>query len=71
MPRLPVTTLSIIEVAIALALLVVAAWLYSRRSAEQRYGSQSAVLLIAIAALMLIHGLGLLEYRPSTAELGR
>ena len=65
------TTLSIIEVAVALALLVAAAWLYSRRSAGQRYGSQGAVLLLAVAALMLIHGLGLLEYRPSSAELAR
>lgn len=65
------TTLGIIEVAVALALLVAAAWLYSRRSAAQRYGSQGAVLLLAVAALMLVHGLGLLEYRPSAAELGR
>jgi len=66
-----VTTASIIEVAVALALLIAAAWLYRRRSAGQRYGSQGAVLLLAVAAIMLIHALGLLEYRPSAAELGR
>lgn len=65
------TTLSIIEVVVALALLIAAAWLYGRRSASQRYGSQSAVLLLAVAALMPVQGLGLLEYRPSSAELGR
>ena len=65
------TTTQIIEVVVALALLLTAAWLYRRRSAGQRYGSQGAVLLLAVAALMLIHGLGLLEYRPSPAELGR
>ena len=65
------TTASIIEVAIAVALLVAAAWLYRRRSAGDRYGSQSAVLLLVVAAIMLIHGLGLLEYRPSAGELGR
>ena len=65
------TTASIIEVVVAIALLITAAWLYSRRSEGRRYGSQGAVLLLAVAALMLVHGLGLLEHRPSASELGR
>ncbi len=65
------TTGQIIEVAVAVALLIAAAWLYSRRSAGSRNGSQGAVLLLAVAALMLVHGLGLLDYRPSPSEVGR
>ena len=38
---------------------------------DGRYGSQGAVILFVVAALILIHGLGLMEYRPSAAELAR
>jgi len=66
------TPTQIIELVLAAALLVAGVMLYRRRSAEgARYGSQSAVLLFAAAALLAIHGLGLLEYRPSPAELGQ
>jgi len=34
-------------------------------------GSQGAVLLFVIAVILLIHGLGLMEYRPSASELGQ
>ena len=37
----------------------------------RRGGSQGAVILFVIAALLLIHGLGLLDYRPSPSELGQ
>jgi hypothetical protein len=33
------------------------------------YGSQGAVLLFVIAAIMLIHGLGGLDYHPSASEI--
>jgi hypothetical protein len=67
-----VTTGSILEVAAALLLIGASIWMYRRRSAEDRnYGSQGAVLVLAIGVIMLIHGLGLLEYRPSPGELGR
>ncbi len=59
------TTASIVEVAIAAALLVVGIVAYRRGS------TQGAVLLMAVAAILLIHGLGLLEYRPSPSELER
>ena len=65
------TTGTIIELAAASALIVGGVWLYRRRSAGERYGSQGAVLLLLVGAIVLIHGLGLLEYRPSAAELGR
>jgi hypothetical protein len=60
-----VTTGAIIEVAIA-ALLLVGGIVAFRRG-----GSQGAVLLFAVAAILAVHGLGLLEYRPSAGELGQ
>ena len=60
---MPVTQM--IEVVIAAALIVGGVLLYRRRGpvGQRRSGSQSAVLLMAIGALLAIHGLGLLEYR--------
>ena len=48
-------------------------WLYRRRPADDdgQYGSQGAVILFVVAVLLAIHGLGLLEYHPSQAELGK
>ena len=64
------TTGAIIEVLVALALIGVGVWQYRKRSAEgARYGSQGAVFLFLIAAIMLMHGLGAFEYRPSAAEI--
>ena len=59
----------IIELVAAAALFALGVWQYRRRSAEgERYGSQGAVILFVIAALIAMHGLGLFEYRPSAAE---
>ena len=68
------TTTEVIELAAAAALVATGVWLYRRRpadGADGQYGSQGAVLLFVVAALLLIHGLGLMEYRPSAAELGQ
>jgi hypothetical protein len=60
------------EVAIAAAMLVGGVWLYRRKAPDDgSYGSQGAVILFVIAAILFIHGFGLLEYRPSASELGR
>jgi hypothetical protein len=73
-----VTTQQVIEVAIGVAIATAGVWLYRRRPSaagadggDGRYGSQGAVILFVVAALVLIHGLGLMEYRPSAAELAR
>ena len=45
--------------------LVAGVLLYRRGGREDKnHGSQGAVILIFIGAIMAIHGLGLLEYRP-------
>jgi hypothetical protein len=63
-----VTTGRMIELAVAVVLLVAGVFLYRRRDKSDNYGSQGAVILFVIAAIMAIHALGLLEYRPSAAE---
>jgi hypothetical protein len=59
------TTGAIIEVAVAAALFV------GGVIAFRRGGSQGAVFLFVVAAILAIHGLGLLDYRPSPSEMGR
>jgi hypothetical protein len=64
-----VTTTQIIEVLVAAALFALGVWQYRRRSAEDpNHGSQGAVILFVVAALIAMHGLGLFEYRPSALE---
>jgi hypothetical protein len=66
--NMPVTQM--LEVALAAALIVGGVLLYRRRGREdRRRGSQGAVILIFIGLILAIHGLGLLEYRPSQAEI--
>ena len=68
MPRVSVTT--ILELVAALALIVGGIVLYRRRGRDDpNHGSQTAVLLLVIGVVMLIHGLGLLDYRPSPSEI--
>ena len=63
------TTTQIIEVLVAAALFALGVWQYRRRSAEDpHHGSQGAVILFVIAAIVAMHGLGLFEYRPSAME---
>ena len=63
------TTIQVIEVLVAVALFALGVWQYRRRSAEDpNHGSQGAVILFVIAAIVAMHGLGLFEYRPSAME---
>ena len=58
------TTVQIIEVAVAALLIGAGIWLQVRSKREDaQHGSQGAVLLLAIGAILAIHGFGLLEYR--------
>ena len=64
------TTGRMIELAVAVVVLGAGIYLYrARRQADGGYGSQGGVLLIVIAAIMAIHALGLMDYRPSQSEL--
>ena len=64
------TTPRMIELAAALAIFVSAVWLYRRRrQADQGYGSQGAVILLVVAAIMAIHALGGLDYHPTAVEI--
>ena len=64
----PITQM--LEVALAALLIVGGVLLYRRRGAEgeSRTGSQTAVILLFIGAILAIHGLGLLEYRPMSSN---
>ncbi len=63
------TSMRMVELAAAVAILVAGIWLYRRRDKSDSYGSQGAVLLFDVAAIMAIHAHGGLDYRPSESEL--
>lgn len=64
------TTGRMIELVGAVVLLAGGIYFYrGSKQADAGYGSQGAVLLLAVAAIMAVHALGLLDYRPSQAEL--
>jgi hypothetical protein len=64
------TTGRTIELIVAVAVIGASVWLYrSQRKADRGYGSQGGVLLLVVGAILLIHALGLLQYRPSASEL--
>jgi len=57
------------ELAVAVVLLAAGVFFYRRRDKSDTYGSQGAVILFVIAAILAIHALGLMQYRPSLSEL--
>ena len=60
---------ALIELAVAVLILAAGVWLYRRPKAEgDSYGSQGAVILFVVAAIMGIHAIGGLKYHPSAAE---
>jgi hypothetical protein len=67
------TTTQTIEVAIAAGLAILSIVVYRRKGPEGQggYGNQGAVLVLFIAIILAIHGLGLMEYRPSQGEIDR
>ena len=56
------------ELGVAVVLLAAGVWFYRRRDKADQYGSQGAVILFVIAAIMAIHALGGLDYHPTEAE---
>jgi len=70
------TILSMLEILIAIIMLAAGVFLYRSKPVEgesvgeeRQYGSQGAVLLFVIAVIMVAHGFGAFEYRPSATEL--
>ena len=63
----------ILKLAGAVLLIIAGVWQYRRRTRdpENRYGSQSGVLLLIVGIILMVVALGGLEYRPSAAELGQ
>ena len=59
------TAREIIELALAIALIGGGIWSY------RRGGTQGAVILMVIGAIVAVHALGLMDYRPSRSELGQ
>ncbi|MEO8722466.1 MAG: hypothetical protein ABI395_02935 [Sphingobium sp.] len=67
------TTQSLLELAIAAILFGVGVWLYRRPRgqdpAPDHYGSQGAVLLFAIAAILIVHVVMTERARPAPATV--
>jgi hypothetical protein len=65
------TTTQTIELVAAAGLIVLAVLVYRRKGPEGEggYGNQGSVLVLFIAIILAIHGLGLMEYRPSQGEI--
>ena len=56
------------ELTVAVLLLVAGVMLYRRRDGSDSYGSQGAVLLFVVGAIVAIHALSLMDYHPTSAE---
>ena len=60
-----------IELAVAVLILAVGVVLYRRPKGDadkgDSYGSQGAVILFVVGAIVAIHALRLMEYRPGSA----
>ena len=65
------TNTQIIELVAAAGLILLSVVVYRRKGAEGEggYGNQGSVIVLFIAILLIIHGLGLMEYRPSQGEI--
>ena len=66
------TAIQLLEIVAAALLIGAGIWrqVKTRRSSPNR-GSQTAVILIAIGAIVAILGLGLMQYRPTEGEIAR
>ena len=67
----------LVELAAALLILGAGIWMYRRKATgddatppeDRHYDTQGAVLLLVIAVIMAIHGLGGLDYHPTASEI--
>ena len=64
------TTLMILELVAAAAILAAGIWLYRKPSPEpDQYGSQGAVLLFAVAAILVVHVIIAVRAGTQTVEV--
>ena len=65
------TTTQTIELVVAAGLIALSVVVYRRKGPEGDggYGNQGSVIVLFIAILLIVHGLGLMEYRPSQSEI--
>ncbi len=64
------TTLQILELIVAALLLGAGIWLYRKPSPEpDQYGSQGAVLLFAVAAILVVHVIIAVRAGTQTVEV--
>jgi hypothetical protein len=57
-----------IELAVAALILAAGVAVYRRRDKSDGYGSQGAVILLVVGAIVAIHALRLMEYRPGAGD---
>ena len=57
-----------IELAVAALIIAAGVVLYRRRDRSDSYGSQGAMILLVVGAIVAIHALRLMEYRPGRAD---
>lgn len=62
------TTVQILELAAAAVMIAAAIWMMRRPADGEGHGSQGAVILLVVGLIVAVHGLGLMDYRPSPAE---
>ena len=58
----------LIELIAAVLMLAASVYLYRRRDKSDSYGSQGAVILLVVGAIVAIHALRLMEYRPGQGD---
>jgi len=63
-----VTLSRAIELAVAALIIAAGVVVYRRRDKADSYGSQGAVILLVVGAIVAIHALRLMEYRPGRGD---
>lgn len=63
------TIREIIELAIAIAMIAGAVFLYRKRGEDGQRDTQGSVFLLLIGIIVALHALGAFSYRPSQSEI--
>ncbi len=63
------TTVQILQLAASAVMIAAAIWFMRRPVDGKRASSQGAVILLIVGLIVAVRGLGLMDYRPSPAEV--